>query len=67
MPKSKILNQVQDLVRHDNSVILNSFQNPISDFDIHLTLACLREAPPCGAKAGAWDLVLILNTMARSQ
>ena len=30
-------------------------------------LACLREAPPCGTKAGAWDLVLILNTMARSQ
>ena len=22
------------------------------DFDIHLTLACLREAPLCGAKAG---------------
>ncbi len=42
MPKSKILNQVQDLVRHDNYVILNSFQNPFwnltfiwhFDFDI---------------------------------
>jgi hypothetical protein len=37
MPKSKILNQVQDLVRHDQSVILNLFQNPILKFDIHLT------------------------------
>ncbi len=37
MPKSKILNQVQDLVRHDKGVILNSFQNPILDFDIRLT------------------------------
>ncbi len=32
MPKSKILNQVQDLVRHDNPVILNSFQNLVSEF-----------------------------------
>jgi len=38
MPKSKILNQVQDLVRHDKSVILNSFQNLILGFDIHLKL-----------------------------
>jgi len=36
MPKSKILNQVQDLVRHDEGVILNLFQNPILNFDIHL-------------------------------
>jgi hypothetical protein len=21
-------------------------------------LACLREAPPCGTKAGAWNLVI---------
>jgi len=29
-------------VRHDKNVILNSFQNPISEFDIlHLTFACL--------------------------
>jgi hypothetical protein len=41
MPKSKILNLLQDLVRHDKSVILNSFQNLILKFDIHLTLACL--------------------------
>jgi hypothetical protein len=42
MPKSKILNQVQDLVLHDTNVILNSFQNPVYmlafiwhfDFDI---------------------------------
>jgi len=34
MPKSKILNQVQDLVRHDKNVILNSFQNPSLEFDI---------------------------------
>jgi hypothetical protein len=38
MPKSKILNQVQDLVCRDQDVILNSFQNPILDFNIHLTL-----------------------------
>ena len=46
MPKSKILNQVQDLVRHDKNVILNlalkqvqglRFQNPILNFDIDLT------------------------------
>jgi hypothetical protein len=41
MPKSKILNQVQDLVRHDQTVILNSFQNPALKFDIHLIFACL--------------------------
>jgi hypothetical protein len=46
MPKSKILNQVQDLVRHDNNVILNSFQNLIWV----LTFACLREA--ASVKAG---------------
>jgi len=40
-PKSKILNQVQDLVRHDKSVILNLVQNPILEFDIPLTFACL--------------------------
>jgi hypothetical protein len=50
MPKSKILNQVQDLVRHDKHVILNLFQNPFSNFDIQLTFACLREA--ASAKAG---------------
>jgi hypothetical protein len=37
MPKSKILNQVQDLVRHDKSVILNLVQNPVLEFDIYLT------------------------------
>ncbi len=61
MPKSKILNQVQDLVRHDHNVILNSVQNPVLNFDIHLTSACLpctitvqglREVPPYGTKAG---------------
>jgi hypothetical protein len=42
-------------VRHGSNVILNSFQNPISEFDIHLTFACLREAPPPEAlrRAGA--------------
>jgi hypothetical protein len=53
MQKSKILNQVQDLVRHDYIVILNlalkqvqglRFQNPILEFDIHLILACLPRA-----------------------
>ena len=28
-------------VRHDKGVILNSFQNPILEFRIHLTFACL--------------------------
>ena len=37
-------------VRHDQNVILNSFQNPIYLFVIDLTFACLREAAP--AKAG---------------
>jgi len=23
-------------------------------------LACLREVPPCGTKAGAWDLMLLI-------
>jgi hypothetical protein len=27
-------------------------------FDIDLTFACLREAPPCGAKAGICNLTL---------
>jgi hypothetical protein len=31
-------------VRHDEGVILNSFQNPILNFDIHLTFACLPQA-----------------------
>jgi len=44
MPKSKILNQVQDLVRHDKDVILNSFQNLIQTSDVDLKFACLREA-----------------------
>jgi hypothetical protein len=34
--KSKIPNQVQDSVRHDREVILNSFQNPALNFDIPL-------------------------------
>jgi hypothetical protein len=37
MPKSKILNQVQDLVQNDKNVILNSFQNPFLEFDSDLT------------------------------
>ena len=37
-------------VRHDEGVILNSFQNPLLNFDIYLTFACLREA--ASAKAG---------------
>jgi len=39
-------------VRHDHNVILNSVQNPVLNFDIHLTFACLHEVPPCGAMAG---------------
>jgi len=45
MPKSKILNQVQDLVRHDNNVILNSFQNPILEFCIFLTFEIYLSVP----------------------
>jgi hypothetical protein len=48
--KNVILNltvkQVQDL----------RFQNDILNFDIHLAFACLREVPPCGAKAGILTL-----------
>jgi hypothetical protein len=44
-------------VRHDGVVILNSFQNPILNFDIHLTFACLREA--ASAKAGILKFELL--------
>ena len=37
-------------VRHDHNVILNSVQNPVLNFDIHLTFTCLHEA--ASAKAG---------------
>jgi len=43
-------NEMPKQVRHDNNVILDSFQNLILEFDIHLTFACLREA--ASAKAG---------------
>jgi len=32
-------NEMPKQVRHDEGVILNSFQNPILNFDIHLTFA----------------------------
>ncbi len=32
-------NEMPKQVRHDEGVILNSFQNPILSFDIHLTFA----------------------------
>jgi len=37
-------NEMPKQVRHDEGVILNSFQNPILKFDIHLTFACLPQA-----------------------
>ncbi len=41
MPKSKILNQVQGLVRLNHNVILNSLRNPFLNFDIPLTFESL--------------------------
>jgi len=55
--KVQISNQVQSSnempkqVRHDKIVILNSFQNPVLNFDIHLTFACL----PVGRDFEIWD------------
>jgi len=46
-PQGQISNQIQitnempKQVRHDKSVILDSFQNLILNFEIHLTFACL--------------------------
>jgi G:T-mismatch repair DNA endonuclease (very short patch repair protein) len=37
----QITNEMPKQVRHDKGVILNSFQNLILNFDIHLTFACL--------------------------
>jgi hypothetical protein len=34
IPKSKILNQAQDLVRHEKGVILNLFQNLVLKFEL---------------------------------
>jgi len=31
---------------------INPERVELQSFDIHLAIACLREAPPCGAKAG---------------
>jgi hypothetical protein len=48
--KVQISNQIQmsnempKQVRHDKNVILDSFQNPVSKFGIHLTFACLPQA-----------------------
>ena len=39
--KSNIKNEMPKQVRHDEDVILNSFQNPILNFDIHFTFARL--------------------------
>jgi hypothetical protein len=33
----------------------------IFDLDIHLTFACLREAPPCGTKAGILNFDIALS------
>jgi len=33
------------------------------NLDIFWNLACLLEVPPCGTKAGIWDLVLPVDTM----
>jgi len=54
-------------VRHDEGVILNSFQNPILKFDIHLAFACLREA--ASAKAGilTFEIRNILGNLARKE
>jgi len=41
-------NEMPKRVRHDQNVILNLFQNPILDFDIHLTFVSL----PCLPQAG---------------
>ena len=35
------LNEMPKQVRHDKNVILNSFQNLILEFGIHLAFACL--------------------------
>jgi hypothetical protein len=50
------------------SQTIHKFQSPMakmfvwnfefSRLEIIWYLACLREAPPCGTKAGAWGLVL---------
>jgi hypothetical protein len=48
--KVQISNEIQrssempKQVRHDEGVILNSFQNPILNVDIHLTFACPPQA-----------------------
>jgi hypothetical protein len=39
--QAQITNEMPKQVRHDKSVILNSFQNLILNFGIHLTFACL--------------------------
>ena len=33
------------------------------DLDIMWNLVCLREAPPCGTKAGAWKLVIFFSLL----
>jgi len=55
----QIPNEMPKQVRHDEDVILNSFQNLILNFDIHLTFACLREA--ASAKAGILKFGFILS------
>jgi hypothetical protein len=55
----QIPNEMPKQVRHDQNVILNSFQNPIYLFAIDLTFACLREAAP--AKAGILTFELFPN------
>jgi hypothetical protein len=38
------------------TILVLTFEFGTSEFIQYL--ACLREAPPCGAEAGAWNLVL---------
>jgi len=46
-------------VRHDQNVILNSVQNLVLNFDIHLIFACLREAASARAGNLAFGIALV--------
>jgi hypothetical protein len=55
----QIIKEMPKQVRHDKSVILNSFQNLILNFGIHLTFACLPRAStvrglPVGREFEIW-------------
>ena len=55
----QIPNEMPKQVRHDEDVILNSLQNLVLNFDIHLTFACLCEA--ASANAGILKFGFILS------